>query len=386
LLIEDDECRHNPEAKYVRARSQIISVSLIIAASFGFLLVVYLIIESGAADVAHAMLVIGWWLVPITLFHLVPFAFSAISWRELLPASTRPRVMTIIWIRWIRESINSLLPVASIGGDIASVRLARLRGVPGTQAAASMVLDITVGAATQLIFVMSGVCLLLMRSTERGTRAVAWAVLIGTGVFFAVIAAFVICQHRGLFAGSAKLARRVLPEQWVSAFAAGASAIDDAVVAAYRTPSIMLRASVLHLMGWAADAGEVWLVMQALGQPLGMIDAFILESLASGVRAAAFMLPGALGALEGSFVLFGALFGLPADTALAISLSKRVRELALGLPGLFVWHWVEGQDLLRRRVPTPADHGSSSEVNPAPAPSLDDRHRLTSVTRVVKSR
>jgi uncharacterized membrane protein YbhN (UPF0104 family) len=54
------------------------------------------------------------------------------------------------------------------------------------------------------------------------------------------------------------------------------------------------------------------------------------------------MLPGALGALEGSFVLFGALFGLPADTALAISCRKRLRELALGLPGLFVSHWMEG--------------------------------------------
>ena len=86
-----------------------------------------------------------------------------------------------------------------------------------------------------------------------------------------------------------------------------------------------------------------------------MIDAFILESLGSGVRAAAFMLPGALGALEGGFVLFGALFGLPADTALAISLSKRVRELALGLPGLSVWHWIEGHYLLRRSTPTHAD-------------------------------
>jgi hypothetical protein len=99
--------------------------------------------------------------------------------------------------------------------------------------------------------------------------------------------------------------------------------------------------------------------MQALGRPLGMIDSFILESLGSGIRAAAFILPGALGALEGGFVLFGALFGLPADTALAISLSKRVRELALGLPG-----------------------GSSSEINPTP--SVGGRHRLTSLTRVVK--
>jgi putative membrane protein len=321
---------------------------VIIAALCGFLLVVYLIIASGAADVAHAMLVIGWWLVPISLFHLIPFSFSALSWRELYPVAARPHAITLVWIRWIRESINSLLPVAGVGGDIASVRLARMRGVPGAQAAACMVVDITVGAATQLIFVMSGVALLLLRSTERSTLVVVSAMLIGTAILAAGITAFVMCQHRGLFVGSAKLARRLLPKAWLSEFTAGASAIDAAVLAAYRAGPRMLRAGVLRLIGWAAGAGEIWLVLQALGQPLGVIDAFILESLGSGVRAAAFMLPGALGALEGGLVLFGALFGLPADTALAISLSKRVRELAWGVPGLFVWHWIEGHYLLRR--------------------------------------
>jgi hypothetical protein len=49
-------------------------------------------------------------------------------------------------------------------------------------------------------------------------------------------------------------------------------------------------------------------------------------------------------------VLFGALLGLPADLALAVSLTKRVRELALGLPGLAAWQWVEGRRLLSRRA------------------------------------
>jgi putative membrane protein len=342
------------------------------------LLVVYLIVEGGAAEVAHAMAVIGWWLIPITLFHLVPLLFSALSWRELLPRSSRPDTVTVIWIRWIRESINSLLPVAGIGGDIASVRLARPRGVPGVQAAASMVVDTTVGAATQLIFVMSGAALLLMRSTERTALIVAWTVLIGTSVYFIAIAAFVMFQHLGLFVGSAKLARRLMPEQWLSSFAASASAIDDAVVAAYRTGWVILRGNVLRLIGWAAGAGEIWLVMQSLGQPLSMVDAFILESLGSGVRAAAFMVPGALGALEGSFVLFGALFGLSPETALAISLSKRVRELSLGLPGLFVWHWIEGHCLLRRAESQHAYHNNSSDVSLAP--SLGGRRRLTGIS------
>ena len=190
---------------------------------------VYLVIESGAAQVAHAMGVIGWWLLPITLFHLVPLSFSALSWRQLISPSSSPGTVTLIWIRWIRDSINSLLPVAGIGGDIASVRLAHLQGVPGAQAAASMVVDTTIGVATQLIFVMSGVGLLLMRSTERSALLLAWIVLIGTGVFFVLIAAFVLFQHRGLFVGFANLARRLVAEKWLSAFAASASAIDDAV-------------------------------------------------------------------------------------------------------------------------------------------------------------
>jgi putative membrane protein len=324
---------------------------LIIAGLLGFLLVVYLIIGSGAADVAHAMLTVGWWLIPITLFHLVPLTFSALSWRELIPSARRLDAVTAIWIRWIRESINSLLPVASIGGDVASIRLAYLRGVPASQATASMVVDTTVGVLTQLVFVLSGVGLLLMRSTEHDALVVAGMVTVGTAILLAAIAAFVLFQHRGLFVAFAKFGRHLLPERWLSGFAEQASTIDDAVIAAYRSGRVMLRANVLRLIGWAVGTGEVWLVMQGLGHPIGMLDAFILESLGSGVRAAAFMVPGALGALEGGFVLFGALFGLQADTALAISLSKRVRELALGLPGLFVWHWIERHYLLNRSEP-----------------------------------
>ncbi len=312
------------------------------------MLVVYLIADSGAGEVARAMLVVGWGLLPITLFHLVPLFFSALSWRELLPLSSRPDVISVTWIRWIRESINALLPVAGVGGDVAGARLAHLRGVPGAQAAASMVVDTTVGVVAQLVFVLTGVMLLVIRSTEHTALLVAWVVLIGMGVFIVAIAAFVLVQHRNMFVMFAKLARGLVPEKWLSSFAGNASAIDDAVVAVYRNRFAFLRANLLRLVGWAAGTGEIWLVMQFLGQPLGVLDAFILESLSSGVRAAAFMVPGALGALEGGFVLFGALFGLPAETALAISLSKRVRELILGLPGLFVWHWIEGHYLLRR--------------------------------------
>ena len=146
------------------------------------------------------MLVLGWWLAPITLYHLVPLSFDALSWRELLPASSRLGFLDALWIRWIRESINSLLPVAGVGGDIAAARLANKRGVPGAQAAASMVVDITVGVGTQLIFVLAGVALLATRSNADAAAAVARVTLIGVAVFAAAIAAFVLVQHNSMFA------------------------------------------------------------------------------------------------------------------------------------------------------------------------------------------
>ena len=328
-------------------RSRPISTSLIVAGFLGLALAAYLIVHSGAGQVANAMLVIGWWLLPITAYHIVPMFFSALSWRELLPAVSRPDLFSITWIRWLRESINSLLPVANIGGDIASARLAHLRGVPGAQAAASMVVDTTVGAVTQLIFVLAGVALLAMQPTEHTVLSMVSGVLVGVGALAVAIVTFVLVQHKNMFARFAKLTRGLLPVMWFSHLAGSASAMDDAVVLAYRSGLAFWRANLLRLVGWISGAGEIWLVTHCLGQPLSATDAFILESLSSGVRAVVFMVPAALGIQEGGLVLFGALFGLPAEIGLAISLSKRVRELALGLPGLLCWYWVEGHYLLR---------------------------------------
>ena len=95
----------------------------------------------------------------------------------------------------------------------------------------------------------------------------------------------------------------------MSGFTGRAEAIDEAIVATYRRRSALSYSCLLRLIGWTLGAGEVWLTTRVLGKPLSLIDSFILESLISGVRGAAFMVPGALGAQEGGLVLFGALLG-----------------------------------------------------------------------------
>ncbi len=83
-----------------------------------------------------------------------------------------------------------------------------------------------------------------------------------------------------------------------------------------------------------------------MNQSLPVINIIAIEALVYALRTIAFAVPSAIGVQEGGYVLIGAIFGLGPDAALALSLLKRARELALGLPALMVWQFLETQRLL----------------------------------------
>ena len=74
----------------------------------------------------------------------------------------------------------------------------------------------------------------------------------------------------------------------------------------------------------------------------------VIESLGQAVRAAAFLVPGALGVQEAGFIAICAPSAFRPPEALALSLVKRVPELIIGPPFLFVWHAHEAKALARR--------------------------------------
>jgi uncharacterized membrane protein YbhN (UPF0104 family) len=96
------------------------------------------------------------------------------------------------------------------------------------------------------------------------------------------------------------------------------------------------------VISWVIGAGEVWIVLLALGASANFTTALILESVAQAVRGALFLVPGALGVQESGYLLVGGLLGIHGDIALALSLVRRVRELILGIPGLLAWQLIEG--------------------------------------------
>ncbi len=310
----------------------------------GLLILILLVSRLGWLEVGRAIASIRWGLLLVCLLGISPLVASALCWRTLIPAPFRPGLITLLKLRWICGSVNSLLPVASIGGEVVRARLLVQRKVPGPIAGASIVADLTVAIGDQSVFAIFGVILLIQ---YEGSAPAAWAVGFGVLLFSLLIVAFVWAQKSGLFLNAARKMERVVKVGNWEELMGSAQALDDALLGIYRRVPDLLLAATWRMFNLFLSAAITLVTMYLLGSPIGLVEAIILESLAQAVRNAAFMIPGALGVQEGTYVFLGTLLGIEPTTALALALINRARSILIGVPGVLAWPLSEGRRLLR---------------------------------------
>lgn len=306
-----------------------------------------LIAYHGIAEVAAALAAAGWGLVVVAAYHVVPMLINTMAWKRLLNhAGERATMGFLLRARWLSESINALLPVAQVGGDFVKARLAIRRGICAPVAGASVMVDFTLSVFAQVVFTLLGLALLLGLSDHGELVA---ATLLGAAVVGALVGTFYLVQRKGMFVALGRLLEKAFEGRDWAALIGSAAAIDAAATAYYERRRLLLAAAGWRLLGWCSGTGEVWLAMHFLGAPVSLPEAFLLESLGQAIRAAAFVVPAALGVQEGGFLLLGSLLGLMPESALALSLCKRVRELLLGVPGLIVWQVSASRQVLAQK-------------------------------------
>ncbi len=321
----------------------------------GLAILIALIAWQGFGDVAGTLATAGWGLLAVTLFHLVPVLTNAVAWQHLFRPENRLSINKLFVARWFGESINSLLPVAQVGGELVKARWIMTHGISGRIAGASVVVDLTIAVLTQIIFTIIGLVLLIL---HLGRNNITVPATIGIGMISLLLAGFYIAQRKGMFEKAAWLVEKIAGgREWLN-LSGGAAVLDAAIHETYRHRNGLAAASTWRLLGWLLGTGEVWLIMYFLGFQVSILEALLLESLGQAVRAAGFIIPASLGIQEGGFLLFGAALGIPPHTALALSLGKRVRELLLGLPGLAVWQIRSSHRLWKRHHQTGVASGN----------------------------
>jgi putative membrane protein len=314
----------------------------------GASLFTFLLIRQGAPQVVAAFTSTGWAIVAVVIFHFaVPVLLDALAWWALFPKAERLPLAQLFWMRWIGESVSTLVPSAAVGGDVVRARLAALHGASIATAAASVLVDITLGVFVQIGFTLLGLGLIVSATGHQGfVRPTLIGALIG---IFAIIGFYVV-QRLGMFRFIAKMISRLANAPDWHSLVHGGQSLDDAVRKQYAR-----RRGVIGCCAWTGaslilGSGEIWIALHALGLHATLVNSVILQSMVLTIRSAMFPVPGALGVQEGGYVLVGNLLGIPGDAAFALSLIARVRELILGIPGLVVWQVIEGRRVLRARL------------------------------------
>ena len=314
----------------------------------GAALFTILLIRQGAPQVGAAFASAGWAIAAVVIYHFaVPIFLDATAWWVLFPKSDRLPLRKLLWMRWVGESVSTVVPSAAVGGDIVRARLASINGVPVSVAAGSVLVDVTLGVFTQAGFTILGLALLV---GVTGQKNFVRPTLVGTLIGVLGVLGFYFVQRLGMFRFLARvIARLANSPEWHSLVQSG-DTLDQTVRTLYARRHALVMCCVWTTISLIGGSGEIWIALYALDLHATFVNALILQSMVLTIRSAAFAVPGGLGVQEGGYLLVGNLLGIPGDAAFALSLIARVRELALGIPGLICWQLIEARRLLRARL------------------------------------
>lgn len=300
-------------------------IALGIAATAG------LVVWAGAGTIGGAV----WRALPALPFvmavHAMQLCITGLGWWCLIPAP-RPPAWRIMKARWIREAVNTLLPLGGLSGAVAATRVvAREARLPTALATATVTADLTCEAAALAPFLAAALAMVALLAPGKLSPARAALAILP---ILAGAAGFLLAQRAGIMRLVEKAARAL-------GFGGAMDGLHDSLMALHTNRAQIARAFLLQTTAWCLGSVESWIALRAIGHPVGPATAFAMEGLGMAGRSLGFALPAGLAAQEAGFVLAGSLLGVAAPDAVALSMVKRVRELVVGVAGVAAWQWGE---------------------------------------------
>lgn len=309
-------------------------------ALIGLALATVVVTWLGAGKIGQAMLTLGWrgfcWVV---LWQLAVFCLLGMAWWLLCPAVSLP---VVIWARLVREGGENCLPFSEIGGMVFGTRALVLGGAGFAPAVASSVADVVTEAIGLVPFLMFGIIVLALKGHSSYVVPMSIglaALLIGGGLAFAI---------RGQLARLFHLGMTRLLRNWTKKAPECADELERTIQRLFQQRWRVSGAATVHFLSWCGGGGNIWIAYHLLGAPVSIVDALAIEGLLSSVLGVGFLVPGALGIQEVSYIGLGTAFGLPPHLSLSLSFIRRARNIIIGIPPLAAWQFLEARQLRRK--------------------------------------
>jgi len=319
----------------------------IILAIMGVSLAIALVGWFGFGNVAAAAGRVGWSRFGIILLWQVAlFVVCGLAWDVILPARPQRRPWVPIWGRMVRDAAANCLPFSQVGGFVFGARAVTLHGLSWPLATASTIVDVTAEFLAQLAFAGIGLAFLLAHAP--GSR-LAVPLEVGLGLAVMVGLSFIWLQQ-GAGRMFARLGGR-LAGRWFADANDRMQTLQAELTLIYARAPRLVVCFAVHLLGWLGAGTAGWIAYRALGVPIDFDEAVAIEALVAAISAVTFVVPGKAGVQEAGYAGLGAIFGVPPELSLGVSLVRRARDITIGIPILLVWQLLEVRRVRTRAAP-----------------------------------
>ena len=324
-----------------------IKLGAIAALLAGLAIAVFVFLYIGIAPVLDAIARVGWsGFAIICLFGLLPPMSSGIGFYVLLPGQAPWPVF--LAARQLRDSASDILPFTQLGGVVIGARAVILGGVKPALAFAAAMVDMTTEVIAQIPFIALGLMFgLAQLRASAAMSPFADGLILGAALLVPGVIAFVVLQRRGSSLAE-KLAGRFLPA------VSHTEAFSLALNGQYRKPLRLALSSTMHLVSWVVSGVWLWVVMRLIGAQVDVFSAIAIESLLGALRTTTVFIPSSIGVQEAGYAALAQVFGMGPEVGLAVSLLKRARDIAVGVPVVLLWQIVEGKRAFARQNGEPS--------------------------------
>jgi len=290
----------------------------------GAALFVWLLAAIGPGAVVQAFTDLSWRLLIILVFPFgVTTLLDTLGWRYAFRRDTVP-FRALLGARLAGEAFNLTTPTASMGGEAVKAWLVRPWAALGESLPSVIVAKTTI-VIGQALFVLVGLVAArtALASDSLVIQGMEWLLV----VQIVAVGGFVVVQAGGALSGSTRWLQRL---GWLSdRRREPLTQINDELAHFYRRePRRLTLSIVFHFLAWLIGALEPWLILRWMGLPVSLAEAAAIEAFSTGIRFAAFLVPGYLGALEAGHMAIFAALGLGGPAGLSFTLIRRVREAA----------------------------------------------------------
>ncbi|MDB5403244.1 MAG: glycosyltransferase 2 family protein [Acetobacteraceae bacterium] len=308
-----------------------------VLALLGLLIALLLVSYYGLGNIVSAVGRIGWTEFGLIVgWQFVLFVILGVAWDLITPSRTMRRPWVLIWGRMVRDASANCLPFSQVGGFIFGARAITLHGVEWHTATASTVVDVTAEFLAQIAFACIGLGVLLARAPRSGL-----AVPVEVGIGLAVLACFgFVWVQKGAAPVFARIGRRIAGN-WFADAGERMEILQTELGLIYGHTGKLALGFFVHLIGWISTGVAGWIAYRALGVPMDFDDALAIEALLSAAAAVAFLVPVNAGVQEAGYAGLGAIFGVPPELSLGVSLIRRARDVVVGVPILLIWQFLE---------------------------------------------